>query len=174
MPDFLTNLGLRTASAFQHAQIPNYAGHFLIANFLFAHIFSSSRMQRKLLGIDNNITPRRDLGERAERAVRDGKITQVQLDRLRRIEAAHQNNIENYPNIVAALCLAVAAGLDNQTVNKYGLIYTLGRIAYTFVYATNTTAGASAVRSVLFWVGNVTCIRLLWFAGKAINSRLNL
>lgn len=70
---------------------------------------------------------------------------------------------------VAAITMAVQAGLPAEMVNKYALIYTLVRIAYTAVYVTNTTRQASGVRSVLWWAGNVACIRLLWFAGKAFN-----
>lgn len=151
------------------SQIPNYAPHFLTANFLLAYIFSSTRGPKIRAGLDNNISPRGDLGPRADRAVAEGKITQAQLDKLRRLQGAHENGIEGFPFVVGAMCMALIGGVDAQTVNKYGLVYTVARVLYTVVYVQGTTRPVAAVRSVLFWVGNITCIRLLWFAAKALN-----
>lgn len=96
-------------------------------------------------------------------------MTAEQLAQIRRLQSAHENGMEHYSVFVAAITMAVQAGLPAEMVNKYALIYTLVRIAYTAVYVTNTTRQASGVRSVLWWAGNVACIRLLWFAGKAFN-----
>lgn len=111
------------------------------------------------LGLDDNISPRGDLGAKAERFVKEGKMTQAKLDRLRRQQGAHENGIEVFPFVVGALVMGVVGGVDAGTVNRYALFYTAVRVAYTLVYINNTTRGFAAVRSVLYWVGNITCIR---------------
>ena len=173
-PDLLTNLGVRAANTFTAAQVPNYAPHFIIGNFLLSYIISSTRFPKVAAGIDNNISPRGDLGERGERAVKEGKLSQERLEQLRRLQGAHSNNIEHFPFLVGALAMAVQGGVDTQTINKYGLIYTIIRAVYTLVYYHNTTPTAARTRSVLFWASNITCIRLLWFAGKAFNVAKNV
>lgn len=169
--DFITRLGLKTAPF--ATPIPNYTPHFIIANFLLTYIVGSSRFAKVSLGIDNNVAPREDL-VKAREAVKAGKITQEQLDRVGRIEAAHYHGIEHFPVIVGSLLAATQAGVPNQTINKYALIYTVTEALYMLAYVNITTKSASSIRSVLFWITNVTCIRLLWFAGKSLNSTLGL
>lgn len=166
--DLLTNLGLRASSTFG-AQIPNYAPHFLIGNFLMTYVFFSTRPAKLLAKIDDNISPRGDL-IKADRAVKEGKLTQERLDQIKRLQSAHENGMEHYSVFVGALAMAVSAHVDNATVNKYALIYTVVRAAYTASYYYLTTKSASRIRSVLWWAGNITCIRLLWFAGQSLNS----
>lgn len=169
MPSFLVNLGLTTNDTM--APLPNYGPHFLLANFLLSYICTSTRIQKLGLRIDNNMNPRYDLvSPRAEKLVSTGRITQEQLDQMRRVQSAHSNSMEHYTVFVAAVLSAIVAKLDNGMVNRYAVLYTIARAAYFWVYRQNTTRSAAGVRSVLWWVSNILCIRLFWFAGKALNA----
>ena len=90
---------------------------------------------------------------------------------MKRQQAAHENSIENFPFFAIAMAFASLAGVDNGTVNRYGLVFTAIRIAYFLAYVNITTKNASYTRSVLWWAGNVTCFRLVWFAGKALQLK---
>lgn len=174
MSDLLTRLGLRAAPTLSPTPIPSYTSHFIIANFLLSYVVGSARIQKMMLGIDNNVSPRGDLRKYGPEAVRSGKMTQRQLDKLERQQAAHENAVEHFPFFAAGMVFAVLAGLDQGMVNKYGLVYTLVRAAYLLAYAQIEEKRASYVRSVLWWAGNVTVIRLFWFAGKALNTARGL
>ena len=153
------------------APLPNYGPHFLLANFLLSYICTSTRIQKLGLRIDNNMNPRYDLASpRAEKLVSTGRITQEQLDQMRRVQSAHSNSMEHYTVFVAAVLSAIVAKLDNGMVNKYAVLYTIARAAYFWVYRQNTTRSTAGVRSVFWWVSNILCIRLFWFAGKALNA----
>jgi uncharacterized MAPEG superfamily protein len=80
--------------------------------------------------------------------------------------------MEHYSVFVAAVLCAMVAKLDGGMVNRYATIYTVVRAAYCYVYRSNVTREAAGVRSVLWWAGNIVCIRLFWFAGKALNSTI--
>ena len=171
--DLLTKLGLRTNTL--NAPLPTYAPHFAIFNFLLSYVFSSARVQKMNLKIDDNVSPRYDLdSQKVESRIASGKITREQVDRLKRIYSAHQNSMEHFPVFIGAMLFATVAGLEEGMVNKYGLLYSVVRVLYIWIYANNTTRQAAGIRSVLWWAGNITCIRLFWFAGKALNAKKGL
>ncbi|THW56833.1 hypothetical protein D6D25_03115 [Aureobasidium pullulans] len=171
MASFLTNLGLTANNTL--APLPNYGPYFLLGNFLFSYVVTTTRFQKTSYGCDNNINPRYDLeSPRAEQLVSKGKLTNEQLEQLRRIQSAHSNSMEHYTVFVAAIMSAMIAKLDGGVVNRYATIYTLVRAAYFWVYRQNTTRQAAGFRSVLWWASNIVCIRLFWFAGKALNKNV--
>ncbi|KAH0288034.1 hypothetical protein M436DRAFT_81566 [Aureobasidium namibiae CBS 147.97] len=168
---FLTNLGLTANNSL--TPLPNYGPHFLLGNFLLSYVLTTTRFQKGSYGVDNNISPRYDLeSPRAEQLVSKGKVTQEQLDQLRRIQSAHSNSMEHYTVFTAAVLCAMVSKLDSGMLNRYATIYTLVRAAYFVVYRQNTTKQAAGIRSVLWWAGNIVCIRLFWFAGKALNAHV--
>ncbi|KAG9854639.1 hypothetical protein KCU98_g2005, partial [Aureobasidium melanogenum] len=167
----LTNLGLTANNSL--APLPNYGPHFLLGNFFLSYVLTTTRFQKGSYGVDNNINPRHDLvSPRAEQLVSKGKITQEQLEQLQRIQAAHSNSMEHYTVFAAAVLCAMVAKLDSGMLNKYATLYTAIRAAYFLVYRQNTTRQAAGIRSVLWWAGNIVCIRLFWFAGKALNAHV--
>ncbi|KAJ9647399.1 hypothetical protein H2204_000028 [Knufia peltigerae] len=85
-----TPLGLSPATSFA---IP--AG-FLAWNWAFAYVALSSRPWKQSVGIDHNGSPRQDLTKYAEAAIREGKMTRAQLDRIYRIEAASANSTDGF------------------------------------------------------------------------------
>lgn len=102
MTSFLQNLGLHS-TAISPLSIPNYAPHFLIGNFLFSYMASNSRWAKMYYGLDHNACPRQDLDKYAEVMVKEGKMERGTLEMLRRQEAAHANNVENFPLFASSL-----------------------------------------------------------------------
>ena len=154
MSALLTTLGLSGPKP------PSYAGGYLMFHFLWAYGFTSSRTLKQIWGIDHNVSPREDLTKYGAAAVSSGKITQRQLDMLKRNEGAHANSYEHYPVLVGALLWAHVAGLSNAEINASALVYTIARLAYVTVYVLVDTPKLSQLRGVCWWIGNVTCLRL--------------
>jgi uncharacterized MAPEG superfamily protein len=161
-------LGLRATSS--GTLIPNYAPAFLSFHFLWAYGILSSRTLKQWYGIDHNESPRYDLDKYGNDAVRSGKITQKQLDMLRRNESAHANAVENYAFFAAAIGFASLAGVDRRLINRAGLTYTLARVAYGFVYILIEDRLWSQLRGITWWIGNSSCLYLLWQAGSKLNN----
>ncbi|KAF7713424.1 Uncharacterized protein PECH_001566 [Penicillium ucsense] len=159
----LTTLGLRSAP---DGRIPNRAASLLLANWVIAYLWMSTRYAKIALGIDNNIAPREDLATIGEAAVQSGKISRRKLDKLKRDEAAHANAIENYSVFAAAILIAVIAKVPNKAVNRYGLWYTASRIAFSFCYSYGETRMMSNFRSAFWWSGNISCICAFVAAAK--------
>lgn len=95
----LSTIGLRAAPG---ESAPNFAAGFLVANWAFAYCLMSPRVSKMRLGLDHNVSPREDLSKYGEAAVKEGKISQKTLNKLKRQEAAHANAVEGYPLFVAA------------------------------------------------------------------------
>jgi len=166
----LSRLGLHGAAAPLTSTTPYYTPHILILNFLIAYAGTSTRFVKQSLGLDHNVNPREDLSVHGPRAVEKGRITQAQLDALRRLEAAHANAVEHFPFFGVAVAMATLSGVDARSVNTLGAVYTVVRVAYAVAYYKITTPRASYFRSLLWWAGNFTCMRLVWVAGRAINA----
>ncbi|PVH95199.1 hypothetical protein DM02DRAFT_618059 [Periconia macrospinosa] len=161
-------LGLRAASS--ATSIPNYAPVFLSFHFIWAYGILSSRTLKQWYGIDHNESPRHDLDKYGNDAVQSGKITQKQLNMLRRNESAHANSVENYAFFAAAIGFASFSGVDRRIINRAGLTYTLARVAYGFVYILIEDRLWSQIRGVTWWTGNLSCLYLLWQAGIKLNE----
>ena len=95
--NLLNNLGVR-----QEDGSRCYAGAYLLWGFIFAYAVSASRPLKIALKLDHNVSPREDVSKYGEQAVKDGKISQKTLKMLKRNEAAHANNVENYPLFAAS------------------------------------------------------------------------
>jgi uncharacterized MAPEG superfamily protein len=95
----LTTLGLRAAPG---GLVPNHAASLLLANWVIAYFWTSTRLQKISLGIDNNVAPMEDLATLGQAAVKSGKVSRSTLNRLKRQEAAHANAMENFPVFAAA------------------------------------------------------------------------
>lgn len=166
MSTFFASIGLRAAP--QTASIPNYGPAFLGFNFIFAYGILSSRTLKQIYGIDHQESPREDLAKYGEAAVREGKLTRAQLDMLKRNEAAHANAVENFTLLVASVLFASHAGVPAQTINAAAMSYTLARACYGAVYILISHPRWSAVRGLVWWWGNLSCLLLLWKAGKLL------
>lgn len=168
MASLATTLGLR-ASSIPGSITPNYAPAFLSVNFILAYCVFAPRHLKQIYGIDHNVSPREDLGKYGEAAVKSGKITQKQLEMMRRNESAQANSIENYIVFVGALSFATFAGVERESVNRAALTYTVARITYGVVYILIDQEYWSLLRSAAWWVGNISCLWLLRRAGQKLN-----
>ncbi|KAH8884073.1 hypothetical protein GQ53DRAFT_752395 [Thozetella sp. PMI_491] len=148
----------------------NYAPAFLGFHFIFAYGVLSSRTLKQYYGLDHNESPREDLAKYGDAAVKSGKITQKQLNMLRRNESAHANAVENYAFFASALCMAVFSGVDVKFVNRAGLVYTAARIAYGFVYILIEHRTWSQLRGITWWIGNISSLSLLWASYNKLNG----
>ena len=83
----IANLGL-TAT--------NYTSGFLLWNYIYAYMLTSTRAIKLRAGIDHNTNPRYDLAKYGDRAVAEGKITRKKLGQLERGASAHANSIESF------------------------------------------------------------------------------
>lgn len=165
MSSIATNHGLTPGS-----EPEDLTAWYLIINALWAYAFSSARGLKMLYKIDNQVSPRGDLDKYGPRAVSEGKITQAQLDRLKRNEAAHANSMDHFPVFATALVLAKVAGLPTVDVNFAALAYTGLRFAFWGNYVFSATFGWAALRPLLWWGSNIVCLRLIWRAGKVFNG----
>jgi uncharacterized MAPEG superfamily protein len=162
-------LGLQSATH-NNVSIPNYAPALLGFHFIFAYGLLSSRTLKQWYGLDHNESPRYDLAKYGDAAVAAGRITQRQLDMLRRNEAAHANAVENYALLVGAVGMATFAGVDRTLINRAGLTYTVARVAYGVVYILIDHPRWSQVRGVTWWIGNASCLYLLYKAAGKLNG----
>ena len=170
MASLFTNIGLRATDSLSSV-IPNYGPFFLGFHFIYAYGILSSRTLKQWYGIDHQVSPREDLAKYGETAVREGKITCRQLDMLKRNEAAHANSVENFTLLVAAILFASYAGVSRQTINAAGLSYTVARLCYGAVYILVDHPRWSSVRAWVWWWGNLSCLTLLWKAGRLLGGQ---
>jgi uncharacterized MAPEG superfamily protein len=168
MASLATTLGLR-APSLPNLTTPNCAPAFVSFHFIFAYCVLAPRHLKQIYGIDHNVSPREDLAKYGDAAVKSGKITQKQLEMMRRNESAHANAIENYILFVGAISFATFAGVERELVNRAGLVYTVARVAYGFIYIFVDQPFWSLFRSVAWWVGNISCLWLLRRAGRKLN-----
>jgi len=148
----------------------NLAPYHTMFHFLFAYAFLSTRGLKNYLKIDHNVSPREDTSKYGERAVAEGKITQRQLNLLKRNEGAHANSMEHFPMFVASTLFATVAGVSNAQINGACAIYTAARIVFAISYLVIEKAEYSYIRSLAWWAGNFACLNLLWAAGKALDK----
>jgi uncharacterized MAPEG superfamily protein len=117
-------------------------------------------------GFDHQASPRQDIAKYGDAAVNSGKITQKQLDMVKRNDAAHANSVENFTLLVAAMGFATIAGVRPEIVNRAGLVYTVARIAYCISYILIADDTWAVSRALSWWAGNGSCFWLLWEAAK--------
>lgn len=172
MSSLISALGLRAASPGLN-NIPNYTPAYLCFHFAWAYCALASRTMKQYYGLDHNVSPRYDLIKYGDEAVASSKITQRQLEMMRRTESASANSVENFTLFVAATGFATFSGVDRHLINRAGLVYTLARIVYGTVYVLVDHPLWSQIRGITWWIGNGSCLYLLWKASKVLNRGCN-
>jgi hypothetical protein len=86
----MTTLGLSPTTSFAAPAA------FLAWNWCFAYVALSSRPWKQACGIDHNGNPRQDVAKYADTAIREGKMTRAQLERIQRVEAAGANSTDGF------------------------------------------------------------------------------
>lgn len=162
-------LGLRASLS---TGTPNYAGYYLAWNFLWSYGILQPRFLKMHYDIDNNVMPRNDIETLGPEAVKSGKLTQSQLDLVRRNNATHENSVAHFPAFVGAILWGTMAGLSPVELNASALAYTLVRLGYSAAYLGIQSEQGSWLRTIFWWSGNIICIRLWWIGTKAANAAL--
>ncbi|RAL63578.1 hypothetical protein DID88_003622 [Monilinia fructigena] len=103
-------------------------------NWTLSYLVLAPRHWKQYYGFDHNESPRYDIEEYGERMVHEGKLTRRQLARVKRVQSAQSNSIEHFGFFVGCVLLAQQAGLQVETINKFGLFYNLARVGYGFAY----------------------------------------
>lgn len=88
-----TRLGLSSTHSTSTLAAP---AAFIAWNWFYAYGVLASRNFKQWYGIDNQASPRQDLKKYGDIAVREGKMTQAQLDQIHRVEAASANSTEGF------------------------------------------------------------------------------
>lgn len=165
MSSFVNFVGLRAGS-----DVANFAPHHTMFHFVFAYVVLSSRLLKQHLKIDHNVSPREDVSKYGERAVAGGKISQRQLNLVKRNEAAHANSMEHFPVFAASALFATVADVSNTQINGACAIYTAARIVYAVSYLAVEDVKYSYIRSLAWWFGNFACLNLFWASCKTLNK----
>ncbi|KAG0647810.1 hypothetical protein D0Z07_5747, partial [Hyphodiscus hymeniophilus] len=162
---FLANFGLRAYPSTLYLP-PNYAAAFLIGNFVSAYLILAPRTAKQYYGFDHQSSPREDVAKYGPKMVSDGKISQSTLDMIKRWGFAHNNAIESYPFFTSAVLLALHAHIKTGTLNGLMALYTVARLAYAVAYVSIESDTISQLRGLLWWVGNFSCLTMMYLAGK--------
>ncbi|KIV85411.1 hypothetical protein PV11_01108 [Exophiala sideris] len=139
---------------------------FLAWNWAFAYLALSSRTLKQRYGIDHNANPRQDLTKYAEAAIKEGKLTRAQFEQIQRIEAASANSIDGFAFFATSVLFALVTGVPKQSLIGACTTYTIARIVYGAVYVFISHDVYSQLRGISFWVGNASCLYLLWKGGR--------
>jgi uncharacterized MAPEG superfamily protein len=75
-----------------------------------------------------------------------------------RAVAAHQNCFESLAVFSTAALTAMATHHISQTIQILALVYIVSRLIYIFLYLMNF----AALRSLVWFVGVICCISMLW------------
>ncbi|KAK0734636.1 hypothetical protein B0T26DRAFT_635740 [Lasiosphaeria miniovina] len=160
--------GAGTGTSLLSTPAHNHAAGLLGFHFVWAYVVLAPRTLKQIHGIDHQASPRYDITLYGAGAVQAGTLTQAQLEMIQRCDSAHYNSVENYALLVGALGLASLARVDARAVNRAGLVYTAARVAYGFVYVLIDHPRWSISRGVLWWIGNGSCLFLLWKASEKL------
>ncbi|EFX06373.1 hypothetical protein CMQ_6694 [Grosmannia clavigera kw1407] len=169
MAPVTASLGLGLA-AVMAPTLTNHAPAYLCFHFIFAYGVLSSRTLKQFWGLDHNASPRYDLAKYGESAVTSGRIQRWQLEMLQRNESAHANAVENFTFFATAIGFATFSGVNRDVVNRAGLVYSAARVAYGLVYILIDHPLWSQIRGITWWIGNGTCLYLLYKASEKLND----
>ncbi len=74
-------------------------------------------------------------------------------DKTFRIYRTHMNSVENLSMFIAALVLAMIAGVSAALVNWLAIIHVIARLAFWAVYYSGIGAIAGGARTIVFVIG---------------------
>lgn len=152
-------------------QTPNHTAEFALGHFAWAYLILAPRHLKQYHRIDHQVSPREDITKYGPSAVAKGKLTQRDLDRIKRMDSAQANSIEHLPFFLGGMIFATVAGVDNGVINTCGWVYTAMRVGYGINYVLAETYRWSLLRAAFWWGGNAACGYLWWVAGLAINAK---
>ena len=75
----------------------------------------------------------------------------------KRAQAAQLNSWEALPIFIAAVLMATFSGVPQQIIDQWALIFIIARLAYAACYVLDY----AVLRSLIWFVGVVACVRLM-------------
>ncbi|KAK5458090.1 hypothetical protein LTS15_004169 [Exophiala xenobiotica] len=160
----MTTLGLSPTTSFAAPAA------FLAWNWCFAYVVLSSRPWKQACGIDHNGNPRQDVAKYADTAIREGKMTRAQLERIQRFEAAGANSTDGFAFFASSVLFALIADVPRPALMGACTTYTIARLLYGAVYVFIPHDSYSQLRGISWWVSNGACLYLLWKGGRGSGS----
>ncbi|KAF5356888.1 hypothetical protein D9756_006732 [Leucocoprinus leucothites] len=95
----------------------------------------------------NNVYPRANVTEFAQ----DKRVPPKLAGKIKRMEGAHCNGLEQFPVWTAAILVANLAGLDNAYLNKMSLGFIAMRILFNQIYIAHESNAVGWVRTAVFF-----------------------
>ncbi|KAH8804185.1 hypothetical protein DL96DRAFT_1686395 [Flagelloscypha sp. PMI_526] len=133
------------------------------------HVFRTLAI-KKYLGKYNNLAPMNHLATLEERA-KEGKVPKNVVDRIKRMDACHNNAFETIHVFHIAVLAGNYAGLDVQFMNAATGLYLLSRIVYTAIYINQSTSVAATSRTLIWAVGIAASLTILIRSANAVSAR---
>ena len=111
----------------------------------------------------------RDNAERAAAALEKGErpADKQAAHYIRRLQACHQNHLENFPIIAAAVLAAVAAGVPAADIDRAATAVLALRAAHLAAYALGSTNAFAYLRALFWGAGLVPTVLLFSRAAAA-------
>jgi len=100
--------------------------------------------------------------------VKEGKLSPRLQERFLRAEAANDNQFIGLPFFAAAMVAGNVARIPANALNTAAGLYLAGRIAYTFLYVTQTTRIGGFARTASWLTCMITCMTVFVQAGNRL------
>ena len=84
-----------------------------------------------------------------------------------RLTGCHQNGLEAFATFAAAVALAMLGRVPAASVDFWAQAFVATRIVYNWIYITGVEAWKGPMRSVVWALGFVQCLWLLFLAGRS-------
>jgi uncharacterized MAPEG superfamily protein len=117
----------------------NYSIYTIPAAYLIAQL-TTPNLVLQSHGLRHNVSPRGDVDKAAT------ALTPAEAARVKRIDNAHQNALENFPLFAAAMIVGNEAGLEAGTLNLLAFGYLATRGLYTWLYVSVANEKTSYIR----------------------------
>ncbi|KIJ91426.1 hypothetical protein K443DRAFT_686054 [Laccaria amethystina LaAM-08-1] len=139
------------------------------AMWLLAYIpgFAKSLTISRLFAF-NNVAPRQNLDRLARKDIKP-----EMLAKLKRMEGAHANGLENFPVWTAAVVVGNLAGMEARTLNVASGLYIFLRAIYNYIYITQKTERQAGIRSLVWTLSTAIPLFLMIKGAMLIQERGN-
>lgn len=152
---------------------------FIAWNWFYAYVVLATRHFKQYYGIDHQASPRQDLKKYGEIAVREGKMTQAQLDQIYRVEAASANSTEGFILFTASgmftgmmllhkqandvsVLFGMITGVPSTTMKTACTVYTISRTLYGFSYVFLSDDTWAISRVIPWYAASGSCLYILY------------
>ncbi|KDQ08628.1 hypothetical protein BOTBODRAFT_37777 [Botryobasidium botryosum FD-172 SS1] len=136
-----------------------------LVNFV-PYSLKRSVVQQNKGGKYDNVQPRDNVAQLEKKGV-----PKEVIDKLIRLEGAHQNGLEVFPLWTAAVLISNFAGVSDTTLNTVSAAFLASRLLYTYLYANQSNEAVAGARSATWGVGIAMNMYLISAANKVYTER---